>query len=697
MKRIVWLLLLIPAVCRGQIITATLTLTNAVTNGFTISINGHLRTWTNYVTAANTQVQVPTNSPPLLGTDLVPNNASYDGSGQYAFTWTVGDTYWWTKGANDTGIVGGPTATGYFTPTTSSAALEGTANATVTASVQLVTPTLIGSDTTNLFLAFAEYPEPNLFMWMTGPNQIQFQTYSNGQALSITTTAFSSNFATVAYSSYTPTNLFPVMVPSNAPVAVMGPVERQVIEQGLINLLSDTLISNEVYNGQLPAGSGIVPTNAYAFTNFLTIGSLNFVSNICQQFGLAETNYVNIVSNIVNLWASNYVYGPTGFSNLIDPDATIWRYDSSAYPPNSDNYTPPNAYPAGDSTELVGSNALVAIQNGEAISGLAYVNPGMVQQYYPILNEIGANWTSLNGLSYLDTSGNVKLLDNSSGNTGSARVVRFEADENEGNTTINYPDGVEGGLLLIQSGYASVPGWGLYPDSSGAAPAAYGDQSGNVYLGDVNSGGAQPWGGPTWGQLTVERWNGMVHLRHNLVINEGVSSEYNTAAWPAAVGGCVANFAVVTGAASGSYYNLVTVPANTLTNGLDGITRVISMQLPHDANNVTVSLGQGGATIGNLFSSSISTTTGGSLVITCHMTVDANVVPTPTAATLNYGCTGVAAGLTLGTPATVNHITPIDFTQPFGIDVTFTSSAGGTSSILTDQTTYVPAVTWSVQ
>ena len=72
MKKLFTLLFL--ALCissRAQIITATVTVTNAAgtVNGDTIQVNGHLRTWTNNVTSANIQIQT-TNSIGAAATNL---------------------------------------------------------------------------------------------------------------------------------------------------------------------------------------------------------------------------------------------------------------------------------------------------------------------------------------------------------------------------------------------------------------------------------------------------------------------------------------------------------------------------------------------------------------------------------------------------------------------------------------------------
>ena len=54
----------------GQVTTAILTITNITTNGATISINGHVRTWTNIVTSANNQISV-TNGTNATATNLL--------------------------------------------------------------------------------------------------------------------------------------------------------------------------------------------------------------------------------------------------------------------------------------------------------------------------------------------------------------------------------------------------------------------------------------------------------------------------------------------------------------------------------------------------------------------------------------------------------------------------------------------------
>ena len=72
--------------------------------------------------------------------NIIPNGATYDGSGEYALTVTAGRTYYWEDGgANDTSLVNGAitlTTSGSTTALGSGFTLHGTPSAAVTATVR---------------------------------------------------------------------------------------------------------------------------------------------------------------------------------------------------------------------------------------------------------------------------------------------------------------------------------------------------------------------------------------------------------------------------------------------------------------------------------------------------------------------------------------------------------------------------------
>jgi hypothetical protein len=79
MKNLLLMALLVCGSARGMdIITASLTVTNAATNGQTISVNGVLRTWTNTVFVGNIQIQT-TNTVTATATNLFYQYAQFPG------------------------------------------------------------------------------------------------------------------------------------------------------------------------------------------------------------------------------------------------------------------------------------------------------------------------------------------------------------------------------------------------------------------------------------------------------------------------------------------------------------------------------------------------------------------------------------------------------------------------------------------
>lgn len=227
-------------------------------------------------------------------------------------------------------------------------------NNVTSANNQLQTTNTAIQSATNFFLGYVLYPEANLSMRQTGSNVFQFQSFP-GQALGMVTNGpvGCTNWVTWLTNTFTPTNAFVVRVPTNA----LGTIEMSNVEVGLISLIGDVRMTNAV------------PTNAPAFSNFLTTGALNFVSNIVNNAATNSTNFTLSTSNLLMLQSSNFV---GVFSNAIDPNGAIWP---------------------------------------QANGGLAYRNPSTVQQSCLALSNFCAQFPSgvLGGLSYQDGAANIVL------------------------------------------------------------------------------------------------------------------------------------------------------------------------------------------------------------------------------------------------------------------------------------------------
>lgn len=295
-------------------VTAYLTITNFVqsTNRDTISVNGHVRTWTNAVTSAATQLQ-QTNS----------------------ITWTA----------------------------------------------------------TNLWVAYADYPEttPLVNILMTSPTNIIMQGIP-GQALIILTNgpAGSTNWLTWYYATNTITNAYAVRLPTNA----IGGVELSNDLNGIINILNLNEATNAV-NANLPQ-----------WQNFVNASALTALSNAMLQAGTNLTNFT------LTIGANG-----TNYTQLILTNATNFAATLST---NNTNFT----VAATNALYTLFSPLLGAIKPWQNSGDDVYLTNGSTQLRF---------WAQSNGNMYMYDNNQVQVYANdgthsfitdNGGNSG----ARFESD-----------------------------------------------------------------------------------------------------------------------------------------------------------------------------------------------------------------------------------------------------------------------------
>ena len=274
---LLFLCLALPA--RGQLTNALVTVTNAPTNGASISINGNTRTWTNNVTDITTQLPLSTILA-VVFTNSATNGQTIVVNGN---VWMFTNVYILPGGRQSplmtnqaaAGTNSASSATNFLaaytanpSPFTTIAWAAGTSNTvniysyfgvplTVTNSPgvpgsqpggfsSIVATNDLGVQTTNLYNAYGQYLIPSTMNVFQGPatNQVQFLSFP-GSTLTVTFPA--NGWASVGYTAYAPTNFVPVVVPDGGlPVTTLTGWQRTNQESGLVALLSDNKATNVV-------------------------------------------------------------------------------------------------------------------------------------------------------------------------------------------------------------------------------------------------------------------------------------------------------------------------------------------------------------------------------------------------------------------------------------------------------------------
>ena len=212
------------------------------------------------------------------------------------------------------------------------------------ANVQIIVGTNKAAACSNLFLAYAQFPQANTTMRMSATNVITFQSYPN-DPLALT---IGGNWGTVSYSTNTITQATVVRVP----MAIAGNLERTNVETGLVDYLNDSSVTNYIIPNTNKFKLFIVP-DLVGLTNFILTISLNGTNfTVATSNGLVA--YVNMQTNILYAgWLSNLqsaayqpleafqpasvllsnlvALGITNFNNYLDGSGNIVLTNQSGY------------------------------------------------------------------------------------------------------------------------------------------------------------------------------------------------------------------------------------------------------------------------------------------------------------------------------------------------------------------------------
>jgi hypothetical protein len=201
---------------------------------------------------------------------------------------------------NNAGTVGGETIS-------VNGILRTWTNTITAANNQILISNNTNTASTNLLLAYASYPAPQVNIFRSGSNSVSFQSFP-GFPLVILTNSTGTKWASVTFFTNTITNMtvfrgFPLLV---------GNYELTNIANGIEQYFASLAVTNAV------------PTNAPSMTNFLPIAAFNSqlvaLSNFCVTLSVNGTNYT--------LTASNHLYTfIVAATNGIGPSA----YHSDTY------------------------------------------------------------------------------------------------------------------------------------------------------------------------------------------------------------------------------------------------------------------------------------------------------------------------------------------------------------------------------
>jgi len=321
-------------------------------------------------------------------------------------------------------------------------------NTITTANVQVATGTNIGIASSNLFLAYASFPQANTLISRPATNIVQFQSYP-GFALTVLAGTSPTGWASVSYSTNTLTSMTVVRVPRSG----MGNYERTNVESGLIELIS----SNEATN--------IVPLTAPAFILYRPIDAAG-LTNFILAMGTRCTNFSLILSqNGTNFTVavSNY------FQGLWDTLGTMAFEPAANFQPGCDVLT--NICALGNSI----------------LSGLSYIeNPDNILLKHTngverLRANEGGDFTAKfeDGTTFLDadTSHNIKLE--------SSGINRFESTDG-GETVIRSKSGNNG--LSVRGDTDAVQMYGVASESLQNWPATLIGTTTN-FLSDADNSG----------------------------------------------------------------------------------------------------------------------------------------------------------------------------------------------------------------
>jgi hypothetical protein len=519
-------------------------------------------------------------------------------------------------------------------------------NLVTAANIQIQATNAMNAAATNLYLSYIMVPQANVQVRMSAANAVTFTSFPGDPLVILTNTSpvwCTLVTTTVPISgSYTAFRGF---------FSGVGVDEQTNTANGIVSYLGSLAVTNAIPTNA-PAMSNFVSNFKLSvtqtnFTNFalsLSTNATNFAlalsangTNFALTIGASGSNYAALVSLTNALTVST---NATNFALLLSTNATNFALMLSTNATNfSTNYANGKATDATNFTLSVGT---------------------LITNY--VIAEIAG---VTGGLSYLDGFGNIVLSD-------STPQERIRANHG-GVLEMNYSDGA---LMLLQNTDNSV--------------YLYDHDSGNSRL-EILDGGS--------GGQTILR----SHTHNDGVTIGSVSDSVLTRApvsfggliWPATVVGTTTNFigqAQNTGTGD-TTVDSYSIPANTLTNNGDGISRVVGISYAAHSATKQSQVYFAGTQI--IDTGAVANTGAGACSITCEVTIlDCSTL---TSATVAYNCTAIAAGTSTTPFVKVGKISGVDLTAGVSCYVVLTAGSGGSTGdivVISDNSKRAPSSLW---
>lgn len=499
----------------------------------------------------------------------------------------------------------------------------------------------ISAAASNLFLAYAIFPQNGVLLSRVSTNQVNFQSYP---ALGLTVT-ISSGWGTVSWSTNYITNSIVVRVP----VSSVGLYDLTNIANGLRDYLNSGSVTN-AFSSTAPAFANFAQLStiisySQANTNF-TLATSNSLRNFTLSNGANGTNNDIVVSNgLIGVLTDYNIQNITPY-----PDGPAFKAGDFFQPSNNVLTSLVANYPAGipanlsyyGSVPVVGGygNDIVLNQTN-VFGGMSFPNQG--PNYDPFAGTGGDSITRLT--AFYDQAFNEMYED--------GRTF-LQAD-----TTHN--------VQIIDHNF--VNRLQIY-DGGGGTPTG-----GNVLRGADGQDGI------------VQTKDGMLYTQDPVV--------FNTAHWPATTMGTATN--MPTGAQNlgtgDTTINSFDVPALLLTNLGDSCIRSIGVTYAAHSATKRVQVYYAGTQI--IDTGDIANSGSGSASLNCELTVVDN--SSLSSETVAYNCTATAVGTTATPVAKVGTKTGVNMNSPQTFYVVLTAGTGGATGdivVISDNTRLAPSAAW---
>ena len=490
----------------------------------------------------------------------------------------------------------------------------------------------IWAASSNIFIAYISYAQGSVVVSQPNTNQIGYMSYPNaGLTLSI-----SPGWGIVSWYTNSITNSIVVRVP----VSSVGIYDLTNIANGLRDYLASSAVTSAI------------PSTAPILANVATLTSI-------QAQGAANTNFTLLASNNLRAFTLTIGQNETNFAMVV----------SNFYYNLFNTYNIPSIIQGGPAFQLLSHFQSGSMVLSNLVADYPLGIPANLSYYWNVAefggygNDIVLLQTNVNGGSH---GGN--NYDPFAG-TGGDAITRLVAPYGQA-----FEAAYEDGYTFLEADtshntevydHAGTVRWQMY-DSSQGAP-----QGGNVWAGSGNV------------PAMSESANGYFHTLYPITAD--------TPQFPIVLAGTTTNYwGELTNGPSGTEVDNYTVPAYTMTNNGDCITRTIGVLFSSGTSLKQVDVYFDGYQI--FTTSTLTTTSGGSLSIVCDVTRISSTV-------YAFNCHAVGSGIGTVTGFSSVNTHGATFTSDMSncyinLTASSTGAAAGQITVISDNTMFKPSATW---